>query len=80
MSERRNRISSTSGTGDIVCPFFIAHGRTEIQCEGLIPGSKMRVEFAEEQDKGWHQENYCEKCYQRCEIYCSIQHWRWEDE
>ena len=80
MSERRNRISTTANTGNIGCPFFIAHGRKDIRCEGLLPGSRICTEFEEEDEKAWHQLNYCEKCYKRCEIYCSIQHWKWEDE
>ena len=32
MSER-DRISTTANTGDIACPFFIAHGKKDIGCE-----------------------------------------------
>ena len=76
----RNRISSTADTGNICCPFFVAHGKREIVCEGMIEGTSMCHTFKETEEKSWHQENYCEKNYKRCEMYCSIQHWRWEDE
>jgi hypothetical protein len=80
MSEQRDRISSTMNTGMIGCPFFIAHGKTEIVCEGLIDGTKLYCSFNDAEDKKWHQYNYCEKNYQRCEIYCSIKHWKWPEE
>lgn len=79
MSER-NRISTTADTGDIRCPFFIAHGKSEIVCEGLIEGSRIKTVFDEPEDKKWHQANYCEKQFGRCELCCSIRHWRWEDD
>lgn len=81
MSEQRNRLSTTSDTGNIRCPFFMAHSRTEIVCEGLIDGCSMCNRFTETENKAWHQANYCEKNYQRCEMFCSIRHWKWpEDE
>lgn len=80
MSEQRDRISTTSDTGNICCPFFVAHGKTVVICEGLIDGTRMCCEFKEPKSKTWHQENYCEKNYTRCEIYCSIMHWKWNEE
>ena len=80
MSEQRDRISTTSDTGNICCPFFVAHGKTVVICEGLIDGTRMCCEFKEPKSKTWHQENYCEKNYKRCEMYCSIQHWKWPDD
>lgn len=79
MSER-NRISTTANTGDICCPFFIAHGRKEIVCEGLIDGTRMCCAFEDAEEKTWHQKNYCEKSYKRCEMFCSIRHWKWPEE
>ena len=79
MSER-NRISSTANTGNICCPFFVAHGKKEIVCEGMIEGCKICNVFEDAEEKSWHQANYCEKGYKKCEMYCSIQHWRWDDE
>lgn len=79
MSER-NRISSTADTGNIQCPYFIAHGKKEIVCEGLVDGCKMCSTFDDLELKRQHQEIYCEKHYKRCEMYCSIQHWKWPEE
>ena len=79
MSER-DRISTTANTGDIACPFFIAHGKKDIVCEGLIDGTRMCCAFADPEEKTWHQKNYCEKHYKRCEMFCSIRHWKWPEE
>ena len=79
MSER-DRISTTANTGDIACPFFIAHGKKDIVCEGIIDGTRMCCAFADPEGKTWHQKNYCEKHYKRCEMYCSIQHWKWPED
>lgn len=81
MSEQRDRISTTSNTGNICCPFFIAHGKKDIVCEGLIDGTRTWTAFEDAEKKTFHQVNYCECGYKRCEIYCSIRHWKWpEDE
>ena len=80
MSERENRISSTSDTGNICCPFFEAHGKLEIVCEGLIDSTQSMIRFRTEAEKTFHQETYCECNYRRCEQYCSIMHWKWSEE
>lgn len=79
MSER-NRISSTADTGNIGCPFFIAHGKKEIVCEGLIAGCRMCSSFEDPEKKSFHQHTYCEQEYRRCEMYLSIQHWKWPED
>lgn len=80
MSERPNRISSTSDTGNICCPFFEAHGKIEIVCEGVITETQNLTRFRTEKDKAFHQATYCEGNYKRCEIYNSIMHWKWPEE
>lgn len=79
MSER-DRISTTADTGDIRCPFFIGHGKRDIVCEGMIDGARMITSFSDAEGKAWHQRNYCEQQYCRCEMYCSIKHWKWPDD
>ena len=79
MSESR-RPSSTAGTGDIKCPFFVAHNDSEIVCEGMIDGCRSCMRFRETTRKKFHQETYCEKEYTRCEMYCSILHWKWPED
>lgn len=78
MTERRP--SSTAGTGDIRCPFFVAHGMQDIVCEGMIDGCRNCLKFEDARKKKFHQETYCENGYKRCEMYLSIQHWKyWEE-
>ncbi len=78
MTERRP--SSTTGTGDIRCPFFVAHGAQEIICEGIIDGCRNCLKFEDRDKKEFHQHNYCEGQYKRCEMHLSIQHWKyWEE-
>ena len=74
--------SATAGTRDIQCPFFVAHGRTEIVCEAVIPGATYCcTRFETEKEKKMQQETYCKNQYKRCEKYISIMHWKWpEDE
>ena len=79
MCESR-RTSSTAGTGDIRCPFFVAHNDYQIVCEGLIDSCRSVMRFRNTAGKKFHQETYCEKEYERCEMYLSIMHWRWTDE
>lgn len=75
-----SRISSTTGTGNIGCPFFVAHSGTEIVCEGVIDGTRTLTRFPCSEDKTFHQTTYCEKCWKKCEIFCSISHFRWTDD
>lgn len=79
MSET-NRISTTADTGNICCPFFIAHGKKEIVCEGLIDGTKTWIRFHDAEDKSWHQATYCEGRYKSCEVCLSIRHWKWAED
>ena len=80
MSERE-RISTTTNTALIRCPFFIGHGKMDILCEGMIDGTRLRCSFDNPDAKEWHQHNYCEHMFERCEICASIRHWKWpEDE
>jgi len=77
---RKDYFTSTSGADNIRCPFFVGHNKTDIICEGIIDGSRTRCAFAREDDKSFQQQCYCEREYQRCEIYLSIMHWRWQDD
>ena len=80
MSETQRRFSATAGTGGICCPFFVAHGKNEILCEGIVPGSRSCVMWRNANEREFHERTYCENQYRRCEQYCSIMHWRWEED
>ena len=75
------RPSSTAGTGDIRCPYFIAHSEIEVICEGFFDGCRSSMRFREPKDKTFHQVTFCEKEYNRCEMCMSIEHWKyWEED
>lgn len=80
MCNAEKRISTTSGTGAIGCPYFVAHGNRDIMCEGIIEGSRTVTKFRSAEEKTFHQETFCEKCWKKCEIYASVKHFRWDDE
>ena len=80
MRERENMISTTRDTGNILCPYFIAHGKRDILCEGIIDGSRICLRFSKGEAKSWHQHTYCEGRFQMCEIYRCIMHWRWPED
>ena len=72
--------SETTGTGYIVCPFFKAHEKRAIFCEGMIDHTKCGTLFDCVEEKRFHVKTYCENKYCRCEIYLSIRHWKWPEE
>ena len=81
MSEREMcGYSGTAGTGYIQCPYFIAHARKEIYCEGLFDGCRCAMMFDTEEGKKNQQHNYCENNFRRCEMFLSITHWKWPEE
>ena len=74
------KLSSTSQTSYVLCPFFIAHGKREIVCEGLIDACTCVRKFRNCEDKEFQKKTYCEQEYQRCEHYLSVMHWKWSDD
>ncbi len=76
---KKNRTTSTANSTYIVCPFFRSHNDREVICEGFFAGCSCGLKFKRAEDKAFHQANYCEKNYTRCELYLSVMHWRWED-
>lgn len=61
--------SSTSGTGEVRCPFFKGHGRNEIVCEGLVDRSSIILRYQSTGDKEMQSTLYCKGLYSYCEIY-----------
>ena len=77
---KKNGLSGR-GSKYILCPFFIAHSDREILCEPHVPDSKNVVmKFESENKKRQQQRIFCEGCYERCEHYISVKHFRWEDD
>lgn len=74
-----NKLSSTARTSYITCPYFVAHGKTEIMCEGIIDGCRSSLKFEKAEGKEFHLRTYCECQYKRCEQYLSITHFKWPE-
>lgn len=64
----------------ILCPYFKAHSEKAILCEGIIPDTRSEQRFERAADKKTQQEVFCEGCYEKCEHYLAVKHFRWEDE
>lgn len=80
MSDKRD-ISGTSGSGGILCPFYIANGSLDIICQGMIPDTHSITRFRYKTDKNTQQSAFCEGCYKRCETYIAIMHFMdWDEE
>jgi hypothetical protein len=71
---------TTHGERDVLCPFFRAHGATEIICEGVVPETNSCMRFRDSKGKEWHRKTYCVCKYKKCEQYLSVIHWQWPDD
>ena len=71
---------SSRASDYILCPFFKAHDTKQIKCEGHVPGSSNIICFKSASEKNQQQTLFCEGCYERCEHYQAVAHFRWEDE
>ena len=79
-AEKYGFTSATAGADDVKCPFFVAHNKTEVVCEGFMDNCRTSQKFKLAKDKAFHQKTFCENQYERCEMYCSIMHWKWPDD
>lgn len=81
MSEAKEKLSKTAGSGDIRCPFFSAHGKTTIRCKDIYPETQsVTTVFRNKESKKFHTETYCEGHYQKCWLYCCAMELMWSDE
>ena len=72
---------STRKADFILCPLFVAHGDREILCESHIPDAKCTcIRFKNSSEKEVQQHTFCEACYERCEQYLAVKHFKWEEE
>ena len=58
---------------DAQCPFFCAHTKNSVVCEGMIPGSSARLNFESAKTKNIQYEVFCCGKYENCEMYRAIQ-------
>lgn len=77
---RKDDLSSTTGTGDILCPFFRAHGKTAVRCEDIYPETKyITTEFTDGKEKEFHERTYCAGHYKKCWLYDWAMRMMWGD-
>lgn len=83
MSRRKEKgkLSGTQGTGDILCPFFHAHGAKAIQCVDIYPGSRaVTVDYVSKEEKEFQEEIYCKAEYKKCWLYDTAMRLKWDED
>lgn len=58
---------------DAKCPFFCAHTKDSILCEGLIPDSRIKINFDGADTKRTQYSIFCCWRYENCEMYRALQ-------
>ena len=51
------------------CPFYRAHAKTAVKCEGPIPGTAVTVEFRRKSAKDKQYTVFCCGRFEYCEMY-----------
>lgn len=72
--------STTTGTGNVLCPFFHAHSAREIYCEGLLRGSMTIHRFADAIRKQRTMDALCNREYTRCPMYCILMRYKYKED
>ena len=77
---QEEKLSGTTGTADIVCPFFCAHAKKTIRCKDIYPWAEsVTMVMKDEKEKGFHMDCYCKRGYKKCWLYCCAMKLRWDD-
>jgi len=58
---------------DAKCPFFCAHTKESVICEGVIPDSRDKINFETSQGKKLHYAVFCCSHYKNCEKYAAVE-------
>lgn len=56
----------------VLCPFFRAHSKTQIGCEGMTDGMTIILAFRDSEGLDTQERIFCRQHYERCEIYRAI--------
>ena len=64
---------------DALCPFFCAHTKLSVICEGVVPDSSVKMNFDSAKLKDIQYNVFCCGRYDYCEMYRAIQA-NYEDE
>ena len=65
-------MSTDYSSADVKCPFYMTEDVMKIHCEGLEKGSKTVLEFKNKRFKQMVKERYCEKDYEKCKLYQTL--------
>lgn len=77
----KGKLSGTAGTGDILCPFFCAHGKKQLKCKDIYPNTTSIVSnFTSEKERMIHEDIYCEANYKQCWLYKWAMEMIWDDD
>ncbi len=72
--------STTQGTEDILCPFFLAHGVREIHCEAYEEQCRSIMRYRCSENKREHMKTYCKGRYAYCEHYRGLMREKYDEE
>lgn len=62
-------MSTTWGSADAKCPFYLSDHAQKISCEGAFDGSVLSSIYKRSMDKNGVKERYCDQRYEDCTIY-----------
>ncbi len=57
---------------DARCPFFVGHSKVSVLCEGLIPDSRIKINFDSAQTKDIQYNVFCSCRFENCEMYQAL--------
>ena len=57
---------------DAKCPFFCGHTKESVLCEGLIPDSRIKINFADVKTKDIQYNVFCSYKFENCEMYQAL--------
>ena len=69
MPRKRKRVPRTNQDPNVKCPFFKSWGRTDVRCEGFVPGTIAETRFRKTTDRAIYVQTYCKSRYQDCPVY-----------
>lgn len=72
--------STTYGTRDVLCPFFLAHGLREIHCEAYEDACRTIMRYRCAENKAEHMRIYCCARYAYCEHYRALMREKYDEE
>ena len=65
----------------VLCPLFVSFTDCEIRCKPHVPDAIATIlRYSDREKCNFQKEQYCKKCWKRCEHYLSWEHFACEDE